>query len=184
MIKNVELKRKNSKNVIGTFKLLDLSYINKIMELQEEIINGIENKEIYACSHREEFEECINETGKIIGCLDEEDNLIAMGVYVNKGLKEGNYGNDIDITGDELLKVGQIESTVVREDYRGNGLQKIICKMLEDISLNNGDTLITATASPYNEFSVDTFLKQGYEIKKDKLKYGGLRRYILAKSLL
>ena len=47
----------------------------------------------------------------------------------------------------------------------------------------NNNELLCATASPYNKFSVNTFINLGYEIKKDKLKYGGLRRYVLVKNL-
>ena len=35
----------------------------------------------------------------------------------------------------------------------------------------------------YNKYSLKSFLDLGYEIKKDKLKYGGLRRYVVAKKL-
>ena len=47
--------------------------------LQENILSGIENKEIYAASTADEFEEIILSKGKIIGCVTEEDDLIAMG---------------------------------------------------------------------------------------------------------
>ena len=106
-----------------------------------------------------------------------------MGVYVKKGYDKSNYGYDIGLDNDDVLKVGQIESTVVKEEYRGNKLQKIICKELEKIALKNGTKILCATASPYNEFSVNTFKSLGYEIKEDKLKYGGLRRYVLAKII-
>ena len=84
---------------------------------------------------------------------------------------------------EELLSVGQIESTVVSPEYRGNSLQKKICLELERISKNNNDKLLCATVSPYNKYSLKSFLDLGYEIKKDKLKYGGLRRYVVAKKL-
>ena len=35
----------------------------------------------------------------------------------------------------------------------------------------------------HNKYSLKSFLDLGYEIKKDKLKYGGLRRYVVAKEL-
>ena len=114
---------------------------------------------------------------------DYDDEIIAMGVYAKKGYDKGNYGYDIELKGEELLNVGQIESTVVREEYRGNKLQRIICEELEKIAIENNTKIVCATASPYNEFSVNTFKSLGYEIKKDKIKYGGLRRYVLVKEL-
>ena len=72
---------------------------------------------------------------------------------------------------------------MVSPEYRGNSLQKKICLELEKISKNNNDKLLCATVSPYNKYSLKSFLDLGYEIKKDKLKYGGLRRYVVAKKL-
>ena len=132
---------------------------------------------------KEEFEEYINCNGKIIGCLTNEDELIAMGVYAKKGYDESNYAYDIGLNGEEVLKVAQIESTIVKSEYRGNKLQRLICEELEKIARKDNIEILTATASPYNEFSVNTFMNLGYEIKKDKLKYGGLRRYVLVKEL-
>ena len=183
MIRELEIKRKDGDIVKVIMKELDLSYIKKIMNLQENILNGIENKEIYAASTTEEFEEVILGKGKIIGCVTEDDDLIAMGVYVENGYDDHNYGYDLEIQGEDLLKVCQIESTVVDEVYRGNRLQRIICETIENIARKREMKLITATASPYNPYSVNTFKGLGYEIKNDKLKYGGLRRYILAKNV-
>lgn len=183
MIKILKLKRKDGEIIEAKMKELSLEYIDKIMELQKIIIDGLENKELYADTEREEFEEYINGKGKILGCLTENDELIAMGVYAKKGYDKGNYGYDIELKDEELLSVGQIESTVVREEYRGNKLQRIICEELEKIAIENDTRIVCATASPYNEFSVNTFKNLGYEIKKDKIKYGGLRRYVLVKEI-
>ncbi|MBS6184190.1 MAG: GNAT family N-acetyltransferase [Clostridium celatum] len=179
----LNLKRKDGIEVKAELKVLNISYLDKIMELQKIIIDGLENKELYADTEREEFEDYIKKNGKILGCVTEDDELIAMGVYAKKGYYKSNYGYDIGLENEELLKVGQIESTVVKEEYRGNKLQKIICEELEKIAVKEDTKILCATASPYNEFSVNTFKNLGYEIKKDKLKYGGLRRYVLAKRV-
>ncbi|WP_297712098.1 GNAT family N-acetyltransferase [Clostridium sp.] len=179
----LKLKRKDGVEVQAELKELSISYLDKIMQLQKIIIDGLENKELYADTEREEFEEYIKKNGNIIGCVTEDDELIAMGVYAKKGYDKSNYGYDIGLDNEELLKVGQIESTVVKEEYRGNRLQKIICEELEKIAVKEDTKILCATASPYNEFSVNTFKSLGYEIKQDKLKYGGLRRYVLAKRV-
>ncbi|MBE6054460.1 MAG: GNAT family N-acetyltransferase [Clostridium sartagoforme] len=179
----LKLKNKSGNIVSARYRILDLSYIDEIMNLQETIINGLEDKQLYAPTEKEEFINYIKSGGKIIGYLDEKDDLIAMAVYVKKGYGKGNYGYDLDLEGEALLNVAQVESTVVRSDYRGNGLQQILCKKIEDIAKNERVKLLTSTASPYNKYSVNTFRNLGYEIKRDKIKYGGLRRYVLAKEL-
>ena len=183
MNKILKLKRKDGEIINAKLKNLDVNYIDKIMELQTIILEGLDDKRLYAATEREEFINYMNSFGKIVGYVTEEDDLIAMGVYAQKGYNQGNYGYDIDLEGEALLKVGQIESTVVREEYRGNRLQKIICEILEDIAKEEGNSILCATASPYNEFSVNTFKNLGYEIRRDKIKYGGLRRYVLVKEL-
>ena len=109
MIKRITLKRKDGKIIQGILKKLDESYINKIMRFQDEIVEGLENKELYFPSKEEEFLEFISNKGNIVGCVTEDDDLIAIGVYCKLGYDENNYGYDIGINGEELLKVGQIE---------------------------------------------------------------------------
>lgn len=183
MIDILRLKNKNGNIVNAKYKELDLSYIDKIIELQEIIMQDLDDKQLYAPTEREEFIEYFQKGAKIIGYLNEEEELIAMAVYIKKGYDKGNYGYDLDLEGENLLKVGQVESTVVRSDYRGNGLQRLLCEKIEDIAKNEKVKLLTSTASPYNKYSVNTFEKLGYKIKKEKMKYGGLRRYVLAKEL-
>ncbi len=178
------LKKKDGQEIEAKLIELDLSYMDKIMDLQKNIYEGLANKDFYACTDKEEFEDTIKDNGKIIGCISLKDNqLIAMGVYIEYGYEDHNYGYDINIQGEELLKVGQIESTVVKEDFRGNKLQKIICEMLEQIGKDAGMKYMCSTAAPDNTFSVNTFEKLGYNIMADKLKYGGLRRYVFMKEI-
>ena len=164
-------------------KILNSSYIEKIMRLQDEIVEGLEDKQLYASTEKDEFMKYIDSEGIILGVTTEEDELIAMGVYVAKGYDKKNYGYDLGIIDEELLKVGQIESTVVKNEFRGNRLQKVICEELEKIAREKENTILTSTASPYNKFSVNTFLDLGYEIKVEKVKYGGLKRYVMMKKL-
>lgn len=183
MNKKLKVKRIDNNIIEVEMKILNLSYIEKIMELQEEIVEGLEDKQLYASTEKNEFMKYINNEGIILGLVTEEDELIAMGVYVAKGYDKKNYGYDLGIMGKELLKVGQIESTVVKNEFRGNRLQKIICEELEKLAREKGNTILTSTASPYNKFSVNTFLNLGYEIKIEKVKYGGLKRYVMMKEL-
>ncbi|MDO4535266.1 MAG: GNAT family N-acetyltransferase [Clostridium perfringens] len=178
----IKLKRKDGIEKIGEFKWLDLSYLDDIVNLNESILHSIENKEIYARTNREEFEEYLKGKGKIIGCIV-DDNLIAMGVYVALKDDKRNYGYDLDLRGDFLLDVCQIEATVVSKEFRGNKLQRRVCEILESIGREDNMKIISATASPINSYSVNTFIDLGYEIVKEKEKYGGLRRYILKKNI-
>jgi len=183
-MRKIILKRKDGSQIEAQFVELNLSYIDKIMDLQKNIYEGLEDKDFYSCSEKEEFEETINNKGKVVGCISSyDDELIAIAVYIEYGYEDHNYGYDINIKSEELLKVGQVESTLVKETYRGNGLQKIMCEILEDIGITRGMNYICATVAPKNIYSLNTFKKLGYNIITEKLKYGGLNRYVLMKNL-
>ncbi len=184
-MEKIILNKKDGSHVEAELKVLDISYINKIMEFQNNIYDGLENKDFYSCSNKEEFEETLNGKGKIIGYITLKDKeLVAIGVYTEYGYENHNYGYDIGIKKEELLKIGQLESTLVSKEYRGNRLQKIMCEILEEVGKNAGMKYICVTAAPDNKYSINTFEKLNYKIMADKLKYGGLRRYVLMKEIL
>ncbi len=180
---NISVTKIDGTNEELTVKILDISYIDKIVQLEQDIFDDLDIKELYATSTREEFIEILQEKGKIVGAINNDNKLVAMGVYVNYGYNEHNYGYDLDLKDEELLMVGQIESTVVRSEYRGNQLQNKICIILESFAIEEGNSIITATVSPKNPYSLNTFLKLGYTIEKEKIKYSGISRYIMKKNL-
>lgn len=184
MNRDIIINKKDGSNVEAIIKLLDMTYIDKIAKLEKNIYNMLENKDFYCCASKDNFIETISNNGKIVGCvIKETDELVSIGAYISYGYNEHNYGYDLKIEGQELLKVGQIESTIVSPEYRGNGLQNTICGILEDISKEHGDKIIAATVYPENIYSLNTFMKRGYKIAADKLKYGGLRRYVVMKEI-
>lgn len=182
--REIMIKKKGEDCVSAVIKCLDMNYLDKILELEKSIYDDLEDKNYYSCSSRKDYSEIILKKGKVIGCVvKESDELVAMGVYASHGDDEHNYGYDLNVKGEDLLRVGQIESTVVSPEYRGNGLQNIICDILEGLSKQNCDKMIAATVYPENTYSLNTFKKRGYKVMADKLKYGGLRRYVMMKEI-
>lgn len=187
MLREIKIiNRENNKNEVGNIRFIKKDELEKIMELQNKIMGWLSDKDLYSPPKEEEYYKLlheVNKSGKLIGCFNEEGRLIAMGSYCYHGKDEHNYGYDIEITGDELLKIAQIEATVVHKDYRGNKLQGIICEVIEELARKDDFKILMATASPDNPYSLNTFLKKGFKIEKEKLKYGGLKRAILRKDI-
>lgn len=175
-------KGKTNEEVLTLVKL-QLEHINEMMVLQDKVVDAIIEKETYVSSLREEFEKIITNIGCIMGYQTQEGKLVALGAYSVYGYNEHNYGYDLDFQGEMLLNMGQIETTIVDPDYRGNGLQRKMCEALEEVARADKKMYISATVSPVNRYSLNNFLALDYEIKKEKLKYGGVRRYIVCKSL-
>ena len=180
---NIQAKTKKGDWVNLTLKRLTMAYIDQIMALQEEIMEQLEDQQLYVPSNREEVQSHFSTEGVLLGYVTEENELVALVIYVKRGYSDSNYGYDVGLKGEDLLKVGQVDTVLVKDAYRGNNLQYKMCSYLEEIAKEKQTPILCATASPYNTFSVNNFLKLGYEVKKDKLKYGGLRRYVLMKNL-
>ena len=182
-MEKIELKDTYGNLVEVFIKRLDISYIDKIMILQKEVVDNLVDKNFYASTDKGEYIKYIENGAHIVGIVTLEDELIAMGVYVKFGYGEHNYGYDLDIKDEELLSVGQIESTVVKNEYRGNGLQRILCIKLEEVAKQDNIRTLAATVAPKNSCSLNNFKKLGYTVEKEKLKYGNYLRYILKKEL-
>jgi ribosomal protein S18 acetylase RimI-like enzyme len=179
----LRVKTKSNKDEELKLKELDLSYLDEIMELQSTIVKGIENNEWYCAVSKEEFKSYFSEGKKVLGYLNEKNELVALGIYIKNGYDKENYGYDIGLEGEDLLEVAQIEVTIVLDEYRGNKLQRILCENIEEIAKKDNMKILAATASPYNIYSVKNFEDLGYHIEKDKIKYGGMRRYVLVKRI-
>ncbi|MFR5265280.1 GNAT family N-acetyltransferase [Clostridium sp.] len=178
--------RYNNDNLVDAkFITLDKHDLNRFMEFQEKIIQALDNKELYAPTTISEYLDCLEKPHYILGIENLSNNeLIAVGIYLLNGLDEENYGYDLDFPKEDLLKTSQILSTLVSPQFRGNKLQQLICEKFIETALIHGDKYITATVSPINPYSLNTFLALGFKVEKEKLKYGGLRRYVLSKNLL
>ena len=105
MINSLKVKRKDGEIIEIKLRELKLSDINKIIKLQELIINGLENKELYADSKREEFEEYINCNGKIkliLYIVTHKDRFIRFGYdWFERFLSK--YNVKIIVVNNELL---------------------------------------------------------------------------------
>lgn len=177
---------KNKKSLVNvSLKTLDISYIEKILSLQNSMYNSLSDKQIFVKTSDEELVDYLNGKASVMGIVTENDDLAAVGIYIEAGINRDNYGCDLGLSGSEVLNVGQIDTVIVDEKFRGNSLQKFLCRTLEEqVCRKNGKKIIAATVSPFNSYSLNNFLSLGYEIKSDKLKYNGVRRYTVAKELI
>lgn len=183
MTEQLILHTKTGQTVNAILKQLDLSYLDQLLALQESVYDALPDKELFVKSTREEITSALDGTHIAFGIITEDHQVVALGIYKEMGLQDENYGYDLRLSKKDLFKVGQIDTTIVDVNFRGNGLQHLICSHLEKISRKNHMSLLCATVSPHNTFSLNTFLKLGYEIRVDKMKYDGVRRYVVAKNI-
>lgn len=166
----------------GKIRLLNKDDITKLLELNQLVFDNLDRSDLFELDSPEFFDKHLSTGGIIYGCFV-EDTLIADVVTVIPGLNKDNLGYDIGLSEDMLKKVVHLESVVVHPSYRGNGLQVLLCKLIEDIALGLGYEHFLATVHPKNIFSLTNLLSLGLKVNKFVLKYEGKERYIVYKQL-
>lgn len=102
--------------------------------------------------------------------------------FIIPGLKKYNYGYDLGLPREELLRVINMDTAAVHPDYRGQGLQKLLMQEAEKEIRSMGERILLCTVHPENRFSLQNVLNQGYTIMLKKAKYGSVR-YVLRKDI-
>ncbi|GAB6168793.1 hypothetical protein JCM1393_12530 [Clostridium carnis] len=183
MTKVLKIKTLQQETVICTISTIKEEHLNDVIILQEEVINTLENRSFFFKTENSEFKDIItNKENICLGCFNERNELIAYGIFIKPTLLK-NYGLDINLDRELLPLVGHIDSTIVHPNYRGNSLQKHLINAIEEAIDKDKFSILCCTVDPENKASLNTFLKLGYEVKIEKEKYGGLRRYVLMKSI-
>lgn len=107
------------------------------------------------------------------------------GVFIvrTERLGKENLGYDLGFSESQREKVAHMEIAMVKEAWRGQGLQAKMMKEAEEILRKMDIRYLLGTAHPDNKASAKSFLKMGYEEKMTKEKYGGLLRCIFCKEI-
>ena len=157
-----------------------LSDLQSVIDLNEAIYSALPDKSILRHNSPEMIASCIEEPNVTLG-IWEGDMLIAIGMlYVPQCIEEDHF-HDLGLEGE--YKSANQKLFLVREGYRGLGLQRKLIREVEKIALARGYNLLCTTVAPNNEFSINNFLKEGYVYSKTEEKYGGLMRNLYYKVL-
>lgn len=112
-----------------------------------------------------------------------EDTLAGFLVIRYPGNSEDNLGSYIKLTQEQGMAVAHMESAAVVPHFRGRGIQKQLMDSGEKLLAGTAYTYLMGTAHPDNIYSVNNFLKLGYDIVAEEEKYGGLPRYVFCKVI-
>ncbi|MBC8587197.1 hypothetical protein [Paratissierella segnis] len=172
-----------------TIELIPKANLNEVIDLQLEVYEGIDNKEILYLDSYDEMYEDLKNGAKVIGVRNNRGKLISYRYIGFPGKDSRNLGYDINLPKDELDSVVHLETTVVKPIYRGNNLQSLTLEIATELVKEEGYKHLLCTVSPYNFFSLYNVMKNGLKIKKLKKKYArteneeGMWRFILHRDL-
>ena len=151
-----------------------------IIDLNEAIYTSLPDKSVLRHNSPEMIASCLEEPNVTLGVWD-GDLLVAIGMlYVPQCIEEDHF-HDLGLQGD--YKSANQKLFLVRDRYRGLGLQRTLIREVEKTAIARGYNLLCTTVAPNNDFSINNFLKEGYVYAKTEMKYGGLVRNLYYKVL-
>ena len=124
---------------------------------------------------------CFNDPSLVLGAYYEGE-LIAFGILYVAGKTDENLAKDIDGVSD-VTENANIKLTIVRPDYRGNGLQYELITRLGEHARQSGFKWLSSTVSPANPWSRRNLERCGFTVHKILQKYGGMQRILFVKQI-
>lgn len=153
-----------------------------IMQIMHTALGLVEDKSWYAVDGEEFVGKCIEGQGFTLKAVVE--GKIAGFLTIRYPWKEeDNLGDYIGLSEEEKMFVAHMESAAVLPEYRGLRIQNQLMAKGFELLKETDYKYVMGTAHPDNVFSVNNFLKLGYEIVADVKKYGGLRRYVFNQTI-
>ncbi|WP_339251223.1 GNAT family N-acetyltransferase [Sporosarcina sp. FSL W8-0480] len=156
--------------------------LNPIMELQKKVIGALADTSFLQPLSEEEFLTILGGNGAMIGAFH-DDKLIGFRAMLKPEIDGEHLGLDAGLSKSELPNVLYSEVSSVDPDYRGNGLQQILGKLLLDAIDTQHHRYVFATVAPFNIASLKDKFALGMHIVSLKEKYGTLLRYTMMKEI-
>ena len=157
----------------------DVPIIMKIMDTALELVP---DKSWYCTDNEETVRQQIDEKGFALKAVIEDTIAGFLTVRFPKD-EEDNLGDYLSLSDEEKQYVAHMESAAVLPYYRGMGIQNKLMAQGEALLRQTEYKYLMGPAHPENVFSVNNFLKLGYEVIAEDKKYGGYPRYIFFKNL-
>ena len=166
-----------------TYEKIGINVIPILLAIQEETFEHAKdvNPDFLRRNTYDTLAVCFEEPSLVLGAYYENE-LIAFGILYSAGKTEENLAKDIDFVSD-VTENANVKLTIVRPNFRGNGLQASIITKLEEHARSCGFKYLSSTVSPFNPWSQANLKKCGFEVHKILKKYGGLERILFVKEI-
>ena len=162
-----------------TVRKLTAADIDEVMKLQLCVYENLPDKSNFVLTTSDEFAETIL-MDFAVGAFDGA-TLAAVSTVVMNRETDRNIGF---VCGYEPHDCVTYDTTFVRREYRGRGIQKQFIVLKDEAAVSAGAKFAFATVSPDNRYSLNNLLSSGFEIVDKKVMYGGEDRFVVKKDLL
>lgn len=158
------------------YRRLSENQIPDLLSFQEDVFNEDENaKETLRRNTYETLKPCFNEESVVLGVYY-RDEMVAFGILYFAGEDKENLAYSLDEAPENIKEYGNVKLIIVKKNYRGNGIQRLLIEKFVDHSKKSGYAGLLSTASPLNIPSCKSLERCGFQLAKVVKKYGGLTR--------
>ena len=164
------------KRCIGDFiiKKCDVSCINQILDIQEEVLHELEGFDILRRNSEQMLRECLESPHITLGAWY-GDLLTAFSILYFPHTTTENLSmhlKDINVRG---LITANNKLCIVRKEFRGNSLQYEMGCRLEKYAKEKNVNLICTTVAPENLHSENNMKRLGFIYNRTLMRYGSER---------
>ena len=168
--------------MLNVMRRLGPEHLDLILEMQQEIRDGLGNQAIFATSPAALIARCLGDGGICHGVMDGE-RLVAYHITYFPFDDPENLGRDLGLSAENLPYVAHLDTIAVAADWRGRGLARSLNARALDSLRGMPYRHACATVSPYNVSSLRVLLSAGLVVCALKEKYGGALRFIMHRFL-
>lgn len=162
-------------------KKLDPTYMSSMLELQEEVIRKLDNPDILRRNTEDTLSPCFDPPSLVLGAFC-DDLFVAFGILYYAGDDHENLAYSLDKHND-LYSYANIKVVIVKDGYRGHGLQQTFIRNFEEYAKTIGVKTLLSTVSPDNVYSCRNLEQCGFMSVKHLKKYGGKDRLLYLKDI-
>ena len=172
-------KRKGNRRMEFIFRRAVQKDVDGIMEVMKEAKESLAHPEWFVADDAEYIRNHLQGDGFAI--VAEIGGEIAGFFVVKKPKEEDNLGKYVDFSRDQCGRVWIMDTAAVAAEWRGNQLQSRMLAAAEKELAAFSPEYLMCTVHPDNCYSLHNMQKNGYQVIKKALCYGGLERFILMK---
>ncbi len=166
-------------------KLADPREAGEMHALMRRVWELLDDKDLFAVDEigMDWFEKYLSGDGFGVTARGPAGELAGILLVCFPGMDEENYGWDVGLSGEDLLKACNMEMAAVLPEHRGHRLEQRLLAFAERELEGTRFRWMLATVSPNNPASLRSGEKCGYTVLLTKEKYGGHLRHILGKAI-